>query len=151
MLLGMGWAIVQASQRALAAELSSDEIDKLDIALQAEDARLRAEARKWLEQNGESWLKWQFCEQLNNHGGLLQFMTSRNHRSSSLWELLAFLANQSKGTHGVAFVHDDESVDYPRSYRIWRIFEGSVSEHDDPFFSPMIAPDPFGGDLTIYR
>jgi hypothetical protein len=150
MLLGFGWSVVQASRLKLVGS-GFEALDAIDAELEAADRALRSACRAWLDACGDPFLIWQFSDQLNNHSGLLQFHTSRNHRTSALWDLAEFIAKQSKGSFGVVYVHDDEDegarrgADYSLSFRMWRILDGSLTEHDDPLFSPFGSRHAFGG------
>lgn len=149
MLLGLGWAVIQAPRSKLAGARYA-EVDALDAELAIADRALWTACRFWLEKCGDPWLKWQFSEQLNNHSGLLQFHTSRNHRMSEFWSLAEFIALQSTGSFGVLYVHDDEDEgqrtgrDNSLSFRVWRILDGDLTEHDDQMFSPFASRCAFG-------
>ena len=52
MLLCFGWAIVQVSRKAYTAPMSPAEIDELDYRTAAEDQKLHADCRSWLEAYG---------------------------------------------------------------------------------------------------
>lgn len=152
MLIGFGWAVIQAS-RSCYVGAPFDQLDALDEELKLADQALRAACRTWLEQCDDPWFRWQFTDHLNNHTGLLQFHTSRNHRAGAVvWTLSEYIARQSKGSFGVLHVHDDEdsggrlgAQNFSQSFRIWRILDGVVSEHADPLFSPFQSPHAFGG------
>jgi len=148
MLLAMGWAVIQSS-RTVYSSAASEQLDNLDKEVSAADKVLHIQLRDWLELNGSNWLKWQFSEGLNNHCGILQFHTSRNHRAASVWSLMEFISEQSLGSYGVVFVHDDEdngartSNDFAQSFRVWRILDGQITEHADPLFSPFSSTNAF--------
>lgn len=152
MLLGFGWAVIQAPRSDLVGA-DFDEIDGLDERLERADRVLRSACRTWLERCADPFLKWQFTDRLNNHAGLLQFQNSRNHRTSAFWDLAEFVAKQSEGSFGVLHVHDDEDLgdrtgrDFSLSFRVWRILDGQLSEHDDPLFSPFTSRKAFGGEF----
>jgi hypothetical protein len=151
MLLGFGWAVVQASRSRLVG-VPFDQVDAVDESLDQEDDALHAACRVWLESHPSPWLKWQFSAKLNNHRGLLQFHTSRNHRTAEFWELAKFIASQSEGSFGVLYVHDDEddgprtTQDFSLAFRVWRILDGQLTEHDDPLFSPFMSKHAFAGE-----
>jgi len=148
MLLAMGWAVIQSS-RMVYSSAACEQLDDLDKEVSASDKLLYIQLRDWLELNGSDWLKWQFSERINNHGGILQFHTSRNHRSPSVWSFMQFISEQSSGSYGVVFVHDDEenngrtSNDFSQSFRVWRILDGQITEHADPLFSPFSSTNAF--------
>jgi len=72
---------------------------------------------------------------------------------------MEFISKQSLGSYGVIFVHDDEGIgsygvvsvhddegngaDFVQSFRVWRILDGQVTEHADPFFSPFSSTNAF--------
>lgn len=147
-----GWAIIQSTQAGYQKiDPSSLDADKLDDTLDAEDKHLYIEMQNWL--SSQDTIKWQFTEQLNNHRGVLQFHASSNHRSSLVWSLLDFIRTQSLGSYGAIYVHDDEdsgkrsSDDFTKSFRLWRILDGQLTEHNDPLFSPFESRNAFGGNL----
>jgi len=150
MLGAYGWAIIQSSEASYQnVDPSSQDADKLDEAFEAADKLLYGELLDWL--NSQDSIKWQFTEQLNNHNGILQFHASTNHRGTLIWELLDFIRLQSSGSYAVIYVHDDEDIrvrtasDFSKSFRVWRILDGHLSEHDDPLFSPFKSQNAFGG------
>jgi predicted SnoaL-like aldol condensation-catalyzing enzyme len=62
---------------------------------------------------------------------------------------MEFISQQSLGSYGVVFVHDDEdngsrtSNDFAQSFRVWRILDGKITEHADPLFSPFSSTNAF--------
>jgi hypothetical protein len=111
------------------------------------DKLLWDELELWLKNCDDPWLKWQFERRNNNHTGLLQLNTSRNHRASRVWELLEFLAKSSTDTYGILYVNDDEDIEglthygrgdanYQNVFRVWSLKSGQLAEHADPFLSP---------------
>jgi hypothetical protein len=151
MFLGFGWAVVQTSRSRLVGA-PTEQVYALDEDLEREDDRLHAACRSWLESHPSPWLKWQFSEKLNNHQGLLQFYSSRNHRDLLFWQLAEFIASQSAGSWGLLHVHDDEDIgprtnkDFSGAMRVWRILDGQLTEHDNPYFSPFLSKHAFGGE-----
>ena len=153
MFLAMGWAIIQSSRAPYHEpdfDAGGETGDEVDERLQVQDQILFAELRKWIEDRGDPWFKWQFTEHLNNHSGMLQFHTSRNHSPQTILDLLDFLANQSKGSHGVVYTHNDEVPDpdtdtdeFGLSYRVIRLLDGEVTHHKDDLFSPFKSRDAF--------
>jgi hypothetical protein len=148
MFLAVGWAVIQSS-RAAYSSAALEQLDALDEEILAADQALHDKLRDWFELNGSGWIKWQFSEIINNHRDILQFHTSRNHRPASVWSLMEFIAEQSPGSYGVVFVHDDEdngarmSNDFSQSFRVWRILDGQITEHADPLFSPFSSTNAF--------
>ena len=151
MLLAFGWAHIQSAKNAYAV-LGHDD----SMALEAEDARRRSEdrilfsnLRAWFDACEPNSLEWNFFEDKNYDSGLLQFCDTKNHRTSLIWDLMSFIASESRGSYGLVYVHDNEdtgkrtSTDYSQSYRAWRILDGHVSEHDDPHFSPFSVKSAF--------
>jgi hypothetical protein len=101
---------------------------------------------------------WYFHEQYNNVEGVLLFFDSRNHRSSVfLDEILPWVAKHGPGSFGVCFARDDEDhgdnrstgrigADHTNVFRVFRLANGELTEHDDPFLSPIfprIVPHPY--------
>ncbi|MBK9585331.1 MAG: hypothetical protein KA099_01005 [Alphaproteobacteria bacterium] len=156
MLLGFGWAVIQASRKSYI-KATFDQVFDLDEVMQSRDSSLHVECRAWLEVCEDPWLKWQFIEHLNNHSGLLQFCTSRNHRTSSIWDLTRFICEQSDGSYGVLYIWDDEDLgeragqNYASSYRVWRILDGQLTEHNDSLFTPLVSPNAFGDDIRFHQ
>ena len=148
MLIAHGWAVLQSS-RIKYANPNPDEWFILDEESKKADETLWRNFRLWMKENEDPFMVWQLTERLNNEHGLLQFAVSRNHRGSSLWEMLRWLANNSDGTYGIVFVHDDEDIaenkdygrgdnDYSNRFRVWRVLKGELLEFDDPFLSPIV-------------
>ena len=149
MLSAFGWVVVRASRECYVNVTSLDQVDKLDRRIDEEDERLWRRLQDWLEAQENSLLKWQFFEHFNNDSGVLQVFTSTNHRSSILWELIEWIAQNGVGSYGLIYVHDDEDFrnvaqygdgqhDYCNVFRVWRILGGKVDELDDPFLSPLV-------------
>jgi Immunity protein 7 len=153
MLVGYGWCILRSSQEEYR-NATVDEVYELDERIEAADKRLWQAFRDWMSTLEEPMLKWHFYEHLNNQTGILLFCISRNHRSSSIWEMLQWIATNGSGSYGLFFAHDDEDVigtkysrkipeDYDNCFRVHRILNGTVTEMADPFFgliSPNIDP-----------
>jgi len=140
MLLAFGCAVVQASRIEFATRNPMDpELDDLDDQWAAQNKLLYEELQEYLA-NATVWLKWQFSDRLNNHCGLLQFHTSRNHENPEIRNLAEFLAQQSPGTYGLIYVHSEDR----QRMSVLRILGGRVSQHQDNFFSPFANPDAFG-------
>ena len=152
MLLVFGWAIIKTSESVYVdVDPLSIRADEIDDELKIADKALRDELGIWLKSNADIWFEWQFTAEHNNHSGLLQFHTSRNHRGgTTTWPLIEFIANQSKGSYGLVFVHDDEDERAELSFKVWRILDGKVTEHDDPFLSPFTSHHAFGGYPEVW-
>jgi len=140
----MGWAQIRADRSAYVGVEDGGLIDRLDDELVVDEARLVAELGTWLQANAPT-PHWSLVGAYNNVRGILQYWDSSNHRSRRFYEMLDFIAAQSPGNHGIFYVHDDEVRGQEIVYRVWRIFEGKVTEHDDPHFSPLLSPYAFGG------
>lgn len=149
MMLAFGSFVVRVARSGYSAHMPLSEVDDLDAIFEKADERLWNELELWLQSCSEPWLKWQFHRHNNNHNGVLQFSTSRNHRSSQAWELLQWLAKTSQGTYGLLYIHDDEDIgglthygrgntSYENVFRVWSLKHGKVSEHADPFLSPIV-------------
>ena len=149
MLFVYGWVVVRTSRDRYTDDMPFALVDQIDDEVDAADQRLWQELRQWLEANAGALLKWQFLEQLNNDSGILQFTTSRNHRGSSVWDLMEWIARNGVGSYGIVYVHDDEDVvgksaygrgkvDHSNVFRVWRILNGQLEELDDPFLSPIV-------------
>ncbi|MCA9457357.1 MAG: hypothetical protein KC587_11890 [Nitrospira sp.] len=152
MFLGFGWAIIQTSREDYVTT-SFEELDDLDEVMREKDRELHRQCRDWLETHADHWLIWQFIENLNNHSNLLHFCTSRNHRTSTFWILAEFIVEQSQGSYGVLYVHDDEDQgrrtgqDHSESFRVWRMLDGQLTEHDDRLFSPLRSLHAFADEF----
>ena len=149
MMEAFGWVVVRTSRAVYAEELRHEDEDQMDAEVDASDKELWAKMRAWLESQADPWLIWQFREQNNNAIGVLQFFTSRNHRSSCVWDLMAWISEHGAGSYGLVYVHDDEDIesvksygrgqaDYSNEFRVWRILNGTVDELADPFLSPFV-------------
>ena len=154
MFTAFGWAKIQSSQDGYQKlDPLSDEVDDLDSALEATDRILFHDLSTWLK--NRQGLKWQFTEYLNYDSGFLQFHSASNHRGNAVWELIDFIRLQSSGSYGVVYIHDDEDdgrrtgQDLTGSFRVWRILDGELTEHEDPLFSPFTSQNAFGGSGSI--
>ena len=145
MLLAIGWLIV------VSAPPSSEELDDeaLDEYLRVEDEKLWDEVEAWLQIHSEPWLEWTLTRINNNHRGVLQFHTSRNHRTTSVWELLSWVAARTSAAYGIVYVHDDEDLvavkhygrgraDFSNCFRVWSVTNGSVNEQEDSVLTPYM-------------
>lgn len=147
MLLATGWFVVQVLRPGYL-NAADDGIDALDDAYDAQDEQLWTALEQRLQQLPQeySFVQWQWHRQWNNSRGLLQLSTSRNHRSSAVWDLLAWLAQSSPSNYGLLYVHDDEDVpgrrpdggDFANVFRVWRLCRGQLSEHADALLSPLV-------------
>jgi hypothetical protein len=142
----MGWVVVRVSRDAYIG-VRNDQLDFIDDEVDARDRDLWSRLFAWLEANAEDWMRWHFVEALNNARGVLQVFVSRNHRSSSLWELMDWIAENGPGSYGLIYVWDDEDnghgrevriQDHSNEFRVWRILNGKVEEFADPFLSPIV-------------
>lgn len=146
-----GWVVVRVSRAeyALVSTLADTALDDIDGRVAEQDAALHRRLRTWLTENSDPWFAWQLHEQLNNATGILQFCVSRNHRTSTLWDLLDWLPTNAHGAYGLVYVRDDEDgpgvthygrgqVDHTNEFRVWRILNGVVDEVADPFLSPIV-------------
>ena len=139
MMFAMGWEKLQTSQSVYASSDNND-VDLLDDHLNQSVKLLFEKCRDWLMDCGNPFLCWTLTDELNNERGLLGVHTSRNHRASAIWPLLDFIAAESKGSYGLSHVWDDENG---TQFEVWRIWEGKVSEHPDPYFSPTESKHAF--------
>ena len=68
----------------------------------------------------------------------LAIMASHNHYTPYISDLFKWIASISKGSYGLLYLHDDESLDSSRreGYEVLRMCGGQVDSHEDPFLSP---------------
>ena len=148
MLVGYGWCVLRVSRKPYR-NAHIDSIDELDDSIVASDRNLWTLFRQWMATNKDCYIKWELHEQLNNHSGILMFCVSRNHRASSVWDMLHWIAENGDGSYGLFFVHDDEdqignmnygrgTEDFSNVFRVHRIANGLVAELPDPFLSPIV-------------
>ena len=148
MLIGFGWCVL-CSCRESNRPAGVDSVEALDSEMDLADRVLWASFRRWMTAHEEPFLKWQLHEQFNNHTGLLQFCVSRNHRATVAWEMLKWIAENAPGSYGLFYVHDDEdqigavgygrgNADFSHEFRVHRIANGTLSEHPDPYLSPIV-------------
>lgn len=138
MIISIGWCVLRTS-REVFAQTDLADVDIMDDAVDAADARLWASFREWMATNSSPWLLWSLHEQHNNHSGMLQVYLSRNHRSSPFWDMLDWIAKNGQGSYGLFYVNDDEeSEDSGNFFRVHRIMNGRIDELPDPFFGPIV-------------
>ena len=148
MFSAFGWVKIQSSMAAFHGADFKD-FDALDDKFDIENKKLYQELTDWLDVNDDGFIKWQFTEHLNVESGILQFHASRNHRTSVVWRLMEFISEQSLGSYGAIYIHDDEddnrvqSNDFSLSFRVWRILDGKITEHEDTLFSPFSSRHAF--------
>lgn len=94
MLFAVAWAIVRSSRQPYLDVASDDDasdeeisktLDRLDLVDQKVDAADRAlfeQVQEFLSAFEAPDLFWHFAPQMNNHYGILQFSSSRNHRGT---------------------------------------------------------------------
>jgi hypothetical protein len=147
-MVGYGWCVLRSSREDYRGANIND-VDEIDDLVDAADTELWSRFRKWMASNDESYIKWALHEQLNNRRGILMFCVSRNHRASSVWDMVQWIAEQGTGSYGLFYVHDDEdqigNINYDRGtedfsnvFRVHRIANGVVTEMSDPFLSPIV-------------
>ncbi len=138
MLVGYGWCVLRSSREPYRAA-NIDSVDEIDDVIDAADRNLWSRFRQWMASNDECYIKWDLHEELNNHRGILMFCVSRNHRSSFVWEMIQWIAENGGGSYGLIYVHDDEdqvgnmnygrgTEDFSNVFRVHRIANGVVTE-----------------------
>lgn len=144
-MLGFGWCHLR-SNRAILANATLGNIGQIESEIDEADKRLWENFRVWMLGNVDPFTQWTLSENLNNHHGLLTYCLSRNHRSSSVWEMLQWIAKNGSGSYGLFYCHDDEDtmdrnsfnrqppMDYDNVFRVYRLLNGNITELDDPFF-----------------
>ena len=71
----------------------------------------------------------------------VHFGGAANRRPGEFDELLAgvrSLASRATGTYGLIHYHDGEDVDHHDAFRVLVVRRGMVSEHPDPYLSPLV-------------
>ena len=144
MFLAFGWFVIQSSQEIYVGS-NSDNEDEFENIVNEKDEILIKEMEIWLQekQSQNSLFKYQFSMHLNNHSGLLQFHTSRNHYCSFTKECVEHIAGSSKGSYGLVHVHDNKNFEH--GLEVWRVLDGRITKQNDEFFSPFKSPHAFGG------
>lgn len=64
-----------------------------------------------------------------------------NHRGTwgpSVIDLFARVGAIAPGSYGLLYVWDDESEPHRNEFRVFRLVRGELTEHADPFLSPVI-------------
>lgn len=147
-MLGFGWCHLRSARTALA-DATLETIQQVDSELDAADKQLWISFQAWMQHNADPFTQWQLYENLNNHHGLLTYCLSRNHRWSSVWDMLKWIALNGPGSYGLFYCHDDEDtmdrdaynrsppMDYDNVFRVHRLLNGNVTELADPFFGPI--------------
>jgi hypothetical protein len=147
MLLAVGWFVVGVARPAYR-DASFEDLDVLDESYDAQDEQLWDALEVWLKAHTDGFMQWKFQRRFNNHRGLLQVSVSRNHRASSIWDLLKWLS-QSEGTYGLMHVHDDEderttdiegmgAVPNFNAFKVWCLKRSVLTEHTDNLLSPIV-------------
>src|SRR4051812_27645757 len=95
MLFATGWVVVRSSRQPYetvvsgdklgteSVDLDLDAIDAIDGVVQQADEILFDRLEAFLADFNPPDLDWHFRRRMNNESGLLQFYSSRNHRSSN--------------------------------------------------------------------
>lgn len=144
-MIGFGWCHLRSSREAYRSATIA-QVDEIDKQTDLADEQLWRDYRDWMADHACPFLQWQFHETLNFENGLLTYCVARNHRTSIVWDMLAWIAANGPGSYGLFYVHDDEdamgrqrdgrgvSMDFNNVFRVHRIMNGAVLELDDPFF-----------------
>ena len=69
---------------------------------------------------------------------LLVLMTHglRNHTYTGVVNLYRWIAENLPQSYGILYVHDDEHPKHDNDFRVFKLAQGKLSEHPDPFLSP---------------
>lgn len=69
---------------------------------------------------------------------LLVLMTHglRNHAYVGVVDLYGWIAETLPNSYGILYIHDDEHPVHDNEFRVFKLAQGSLSEHADPFLSP---------------
>jgi hypothetical protein len=148
MMVGYGWCVLRSSREPYR-DATLEMALAMDEDVKAADRRLWESFRTWMADHDEFFIKWTLHEELNNHNGILLFCVSRNHRASRVWDMLQWIAETGPGSYGLFYVLDDEDqvgnphygrglIDFSNEFRVHRIANGTITEHADPFLSPII-------------
>lgn len=149
MLAGYGWCVLRSSREPYQTA-TVETVEVVDDQVRMADKALWAAFRLWIAAHGEDFLKWTLHEHLNNHSGILQYCVSRNHRSSCVWDMIEWIAENGPGSYGLLYVHDDEDGpantayqrgmnDFTNAFHVHRVANGKITELDDPFLSPIVS------------
>jgi Immunity protein 7 len=150
MFSGYGWCVLKTARPAVAAAPEAD-LDRADEA----DAAFWAEFRRYMGEVDFPWVDWKLLDHLNNQSGVLTFATSRNHRRSDVFDMLAWIAEHGPASYGLLYVEDmedeppraerrDATGDFSNVFCVHRLMNGEVTEMADPFFGPIspgLRPD----------
>jgi hypothetical protein len=63
----------------------------------------------------------------------------RNHSRPEIIDLFRWLADRSRGSYGLLYVHDDEDREHECVFQVFRLAQGELVEFDDPFLSPIVS------------
>jgi hypothetical protein len=148
MLHAYGWCILRTSREKYK-NATLDEVDAIDDEVDAADRVLWRAFRAWMTDRHDDLFKWHFYDEVNHDRGVLLFFTSRNHRGSSLWDVLEWISTNATGSYGLVHVHDDEDLvgvqqygrgthDYSKVFRVHRILNGQREELEDQYLSPIV-------------
>jgi len=83
-----------------------------------------------------------------NVGHYLHLGGHPNHRGQHGDEVIALFTEIGKlapGSYGLLYVYDDEDPEHNEGFRVLRLARGVVTEHADPFLSPVVPTleDPY--------
>ncbi len=83
--------------------------------------------------------------ELRRAGNALRYLAVHgvtNHRYSQVIDLFRWAADNLPETYGLLYVWDDEDDreggDHTNAFRVWRVAQGALTEHADPFLSPCV-------------
>jgi len=62
----------------------------------------------------------------------------RNHAFGGVIDLYRWIADKLPESYGILYVHDDEHPVHGNEFRVFRLTQGDLSEHGDPFLSPYV-------------
>lgn len=113
-----GWAVVEADERGDAA---GDELMEQLL-----------EHVAGLEEMTRERFHWDNAA-LNGHRAIL-VSGLRNHRDPFVTGVFQWLADHSRRAYGLLYTRDDAWGD-PNRFDVWRLRDGELTLHEDPFFT----------------
>lgn len=123
-----GWIVLKS--------LSHAEFQKAKIDIEQFDKDTSKLQKRFLKQAEKLGVS-EFVHAGNSLNTFISFSVQglRNHCWTEVFELYVWVAKQGRGSYGLLHVLDGEGENYP-DWHVWKLQDGQLTEHGDPYFSP---------------